>query len=172
MTNERGTVLVTSAALILMLSGCMRGRGEIRGEEILEYGTPAEYLTCARAAAVARPDTQVIGPEGGRLRAGNSEMTIPANAVREPRRFVFTPTGDTVGVRISAGGPMRFDGNRSARLIIDVSHCDSDELESEDGWWVWRVNERPGRSQKLGTTMTPVRAITQIDSTSGFMIAN
>lgn len=172
MIRERGWVVISTFTLLLLLSGCMRGREEIRSEQILEYGTPDEYLTCAGAAAMARPDTQVIGPAGGRLRSGNSELTIPANAVRDPRRFVLTPARDTVGVRIDGDGLTEFNGNRSARLIIDVSRCSPDELESADGWWIWRVNAGRGESQKLSTIMTPARAITQIDSMSGFMIAN
>ncbi|HEX2167992.1 MAG TPA: hypothetical protein VHG09_12230 [Longimicrobiales bacterium] len=171
MKNWQLSRVLITIGLLVFISACVRGRGEITSEEVLEHGIPTEYLTCERTGTLARPDTQMIGPNGGRLRSGNSEVTIPSRAVPDQRRFVFSVVpGDTVGVIIDAGGPMHFN-NRSARLIIDTSHCSASDLENDEGWWVWRIVRR-GESQKLSTIMTPVRAITQIDSTSVFMIAN
>ncbi|MBR9988128.1 MAG: hypothetical protein KFH98_00140 [Gemmatimonadetes bacterium] len=164
-----------AALAVLLVSGCAPPFGQFPpGEDVIEVGTPGEYLTCARTAAAARPDTQVVGPPGGQLMSGANQLTIPANALPENRTLVLRQEyGNRVGVVIDADPPVRFAGNRSATLIIDIGHCDSDEIGDLSRWSVWRMAPpRGNQSQRLRTFVAGSRMRTQIDSTSGFMIAN
>ena len=165
--SETRTRLLMVMVLFAPLTGC---RTLWTPEQIIEYGTPSEFLTCSQAGAGARVDT-VIGPRGGTLRAGGSELTIPEGALTAERRFVLQEeTGQRVGVTID-------DPRTAARLLkpatlkIDVSRCTESERENPRDWSVWRMGERD-RSQKLRTQLSSRHATTVIDSTSVFMIAN
>jgi hypothetical protein len=142
------------------------------GEEIIDHGTPSEFLACDQPEA--RVDT-VIGPRGGLVRAGATELLIPRDALSGNRRIVLrheldrrvSVTIDGVDDRIPPE-PFR----RSATLRINVSGCSADALANPRGWWIWRMNSVEGMSQKLRTRVNRRHAVTQIDSTSKFMIAN
>ena len=167
------TQLLTTVVLILPLSACQSPRELLPpGEQIIEFGTPAQSLSCPQPGLAARPDTQVIGVAGGQLRSGNVELTIPAGALPDERRFVLRrDSGQAAGATVEGQGPVQFQNNMSARLTFDVSGCDQEEIERQS-WWVWRLNPEEGRSQKLSTVINPNRAMTMIDSTSVFLIAN
>ena len=167
------TQLLTTVVLILPLSGCAGPRELLPpGEQIIEVGTPAQFLSCAQPGLAARPDTQVVGAAGGMLRSGNVELTIPAGALPDERRFVLRrDSGQAARATVEGEGPVQFQNNLSARLTFDLSGCDQGEIEQQS-WWVWRLNRVEGRSQKLRTVINPNRAMAAIDSTSVFLIAN
>ena len=164
-------------ALVAVGGGCMPGAVEIAREQIIERGTPSNYLTCAEAVVPA-PDTAIIPPGGGTLRSGNNELRIPRRALPDERRFILsvvdsTRNGrpDTVGVIIDAGRPVDFNG-RTAVLTIDLSACRPEDVNNQEGWSVWRINRSGGPSAKLWGIVVHPRAIVHIDSASVFMIAN
>lgn len=169
--------LLAIAVLLGPVAGCgALGTGRaVDHEEIIDYGRPTEYLTCVQAGAGARVDT-VVGPGGATIRAGGTELTIPAKALSGIRRFVLQQdTGQRVSVTI--GGEMGRVAppplDLPATLRVDVSGCAATSLANPRGWWVWRINDQvPDSSQKLRTRINRRHAITMIDSTSKFMIAN
>ncbi|HSK19561.1 MAG TPA: hypothetical protein VK912_10480 [Longimicrobiales bacterium] len=174
--SETSIRLLVTMALLAPFAGCgVIGSGESAArEQIIEYGTPSEFLICSQPGAGATVDT-VIGPGGGILRAGVTELSIPAGALADERRFVLQQdTGQRVSVTIN-GEPGRTPPPpllKGATLRIDVSGCSAETLANPRGWWVWRMSATPGRSQKLRTDLNPREATTVIDSTSKFMIAN
>jgi hypothetical protein len=138
-------------------------------EEVLAVGNPTLFLTCPPGAATS-PATDNIGPDGGVLTTGGHRLTIPASAIATERAFVFREqTGERVGVEITQRADSRALG-RSATLHIDASRCSSDAIGARE-WFIWRMNPTGGASQKLYTRRTGSRFMAQIDSTSGFIIA-
>jgi hypothetical protein len=168
--TERHKRLLLAAALILPLSACARRELVPPAEEVIEVGTPTGFLTCAPTSPQPRPDTQTIGAAGGRLQSGGNELTIPASALSGNQRLIFRQQpGERVGVEVDQS--VRFATGRSAMLNIDIGRCDSDALAGAE-WFVWRMHENQGQSQKLRTRIAGARATANIDSTSAFMIAN
>jgi hypothetical protein len=170
------TRLLIAVALLAPVSGCAGMGAQLLagGEEIIEYGTPSEYLSCPQTGEAPPADTQVVGPEGRRLQSGIAGLTIPAGALLAERRFIFRQdsllrAGATIDLA-DRDGPARFQ--TSAILRIDLSGCTPETLANPRGWWVWRVNTVDGPSQKLRTEMSAREATTVIDSASRFMIAN
>lgn len=171
-STKAATALVTGTLVLTALS-CVRTIEDVSHERVMAERAPGEFLRCDTTGVAARPDTQVIGPAGGRLASGRSEITIPANAIPEPHRIIFSlSSGDTVGVEVNAGRPLDFEGNRSARIQIDMRHCVAGLVE-ERPWSVWRINRQNlSQSDQLWAIITPVRAIVHVDSISSFMIAH
>jgi hypothetical protein len=167
---DRRTRLLTAVAVLLSLSGCARRETGPPAEDVIEVGTPTGFLTCAPTSPQVRPDTQTIGAAGGRLQTGGNELTIPAGALSGNQRLIFRQQpGERVGVEVDQS--VRFTNGTSAILTIDIGRCDSDALAGGE-WFVWRMHENEGQSQKLRTRIAGVRAMANIDSTSVFMIAN
>lgn len=179
MTGRKYRVrLMALFVAFVWLSGCSwLGVGGPDGEDVIDVGTPGNALPCAEFAASA--DTQIVGPgEAAQLNSGNSRLIIPANAMPENRQLIFRQLpGDSAMVEVDQ--EIRFDNNKSATLIVDVSRCDSTMLGNSE-WFVWRVHPATrSQSQKLRTRFEQdsimrrgARAVTVIDSTSGFLIAN
>jgi hypothetical protein len=139
-------------------------------EEVIEVGTPTVFLTCPPEAA-ASPVTRSIGAGGGELATGRHRLAIPAGAVATERSFTLREqTGERVGVDIEQAGDSRALA-RPATLWIDAGRCSSNAIGARE-WFIWRMNPTGGPSQKLRTRMAGSRFMVQIDSTSGFIIAN
>ncbi|MGH7447849.1 MAG: hypothetical protein ACRELT_09845 [Longimicrobiales bacterium] len=114
----------------------------------------------------------MIGPAGGTLRSGRDELNIPPSAVTSARTFVLQrEPRERIGVRIEASPNVPFENNMSATLTIDFRDCTDLEIGSNP-WWVWRMDSTGVSGQKLFTRIAGKRAITRIDSTSAYMIAN
>lgn len=162
---------IAAFMLVLPFSACgPHGFQPPPGEDVIGVGTPGAVLTCAQAGVPVKPDTQVVGSAPATMRAGASELRIPGNAMPGSRRLIFSRApGNQVGVAVDSA--VHFVNGQSARLIIDVSDC-PDSVITDTTWFVWRVHQGRGQSQKLSTQINPARAITWIDSTSVFMIAN
>ena len=140
----------------------------IGGEDVLDVGTPTTFLTCAQPVGPSE-DSEVVDDNGKTLNAGRNQLTIPSNAMPGSRRLVFRqPASNRIGVEVDSA--VKFKNDRSAVLRIDLRHCT--DMEKAGTWYIWRMSEGRGESQKLRTLITPVQAITMIDSTSVFMIAN
>lgn len=166
--------LIVAVTVVMSTAGC--GNPGIlpppppEREEVIAVGTPTVFLTCA-PSVVARPDTQNIGLGGGRLRTAGHELTIPGGAVTTQRQFILREqAGERVGVEVEQRADVKRLG-RSATLAIDATRCNRDSLEVRQ-WFIWRLNPTGGPSQKLSTTRAGSVFTTQIDSTSGFIIAH
>lgn len=176
--RECGTRLLIPVAMLLWLSGCSSlVRGGAEREDVIDVGQPDSVLTCDRDEEAA--DTDTIGPEGGQLMSGRNVLTIPDSAIMEERPLTFRQLpGNSVGVEVDE--EVEFDNNKSATLVIDIQGC-VNSLPRNGEWFVWRINTTDrSQSQKLRTRFEGdaalrnggARAVTLIDSTSVYMIAN
>lgn len=174
MTTDGNRIhLLLVAGVLAAATGCTSGVGPSEASEhVIAVGTPSEFLLCAQPPAAVQPDTQVIGPAGGQLTSGANVLMVPRGALEQENEFVIQPERERVGIRVQAREPVRFATGHSATLTIDLSHCQPAELGETD-WSIWRMAEQGGGdSQRLRTFRDTRRARAQIDSTSGFMIAN
>ena len=164
--------LLMACAVLLSTAGCTQPLIDnlpfIGGEDVLDVGTPTAFLTCAQPVGKSE-DTEMVDDNGKTLHAGHNQLAIPSNAMPGNRRLVFSqPAGNQIRVEVDSA--VKFKNDRSAVLRIDLRHCTASEKAGT--WFIWRMSEGRGESQKLRTVMTPVQAVTVIDSTSVFMIAN
>ncbi|MGH7466205.1 MAG: hypothetical protein ACREK1_13565 [Longimicrobiales bacterium] len=139
-------------------------------EEVLDVDTPSVFLTCA-PGTLPPEDRKSIGPAGDRLQSGDNELNIPRSAVPVARPFTFEQEPrDRVGVTVNRQvPPVHFA--TSAILFIDFSRCRDSDIGNVD-WHVWRMDSTGLRGQKLRTWLAGRRAMTFIDGTSVYMIAN
>lgn len=139
-------------------------------EEVLDVDTPSVFLTCA-SATLPPQDSKSIGPAGDRLQSGGHELNIPRSAVTRPRPFTLEQaSGDRVAVIVNRRVPPA-PLARTAIMFIDFSRCSDADVGNVD-WHVWRMNQDGVSGQKLRTVLAGKRAITFIDNTSVYMIAN
>lgn len=167
-------------AVLLSLSACVDREQDglaSQSEQVLEdEGTP-EFLTCPQTVAPPETARAVIDSAGGTLASGRNELMIPAGAITGAGiEFIMQPeSGERVGVSIEGNGSVRFQAGRSATLSVDFSRCEPNAIgEEPDQWSVWRMNPAGVQGRPLRTIMDMEerRAVTQIDSTSGFIIAH
>ncbi|HSJ24950.1 MAG TPA: hypothetical protein VK929_09800 [Longimicrobiales bacterium] len=140
-------------------------------EVVIEEGFPTEFLTCP-PGETANPDVRNIGAEGGELATAGHRLTIPPSANAAQRAVVFRELpGERLGVEIEQQRAASNALGRTATLWIDTRRCSSNALGARE-WFVWRMNPGNGPSQKLQTRRVGSWFVTQIDSTSGFIIAH
>lgn len=171
-SSERSPCLFIAVAMLLSVSGCTPAHMQRSfGEEVIEVGTPSVYLTCSQAGTLPPADQKSIGPGGGRLQTGDNELNIPRSAVPVARPFTLEQEPrDRVGVTVNRHVPQG-PFARSAILFIDFSRCTESEIGDVD-WHVWRMDSTGLQGQKLRTWLAGSRAMTFIDRTSVYMIAN
>lgn len=170
-SSERTPFLFIAAAIFLSVSGCVSARVQNPSrEEVLDVDTPSVFLSCA-SATLPPADRKQIGPGGGRLQSGDHELNIPPTAVPDTRPFTLEQErGDRVGVAVNRTvPPVHFA--RTAVMTVDFSRCGDSDVGDVD-WHVWRMDSTGVGGQKLRTVLAGRRAITFIDSTSVYMIAN
>jgi hypothetical protein len=170
-SSGRNPCLLFAAAICLSAAGCMSARvHSLPQEEVLDVDTPSVFLTCA-SAPLPPADRKSVGPRGDRLQSGGHELNIPRSALTARRPFTLEQApGDRVAVIVNRTVPP-VSLERSAIMFIDFSRCSDSDVGDVD-WHVWRMDRDGAGGEKLRTVLAGKRALTFIDGTSVYMIAN
>ncbi|MBR9990576.1 MAG: hypothetical protein KFH98_12520 [Gemmatimonadetes bacterium] len=166
MTRSSLRVLLASSLILPLFTACSRG-----GERVLELGSPTTWHTCPPPAEWPEPVSREVGNQGDTLRSGNNVLVIPPGALpgNSHRTFTLAPyRSDSVGVEVT----MSAQGKLKELMTLEVDmRCDGGSTQ----WSIWRIRpgmQNPSQSQKLDTQPGQLRLTVQVDTTSGFMIAN
>ena len=97
---------------------------------LLGFGGSASsaLLTCPTGPASSV--TSTIGPLGGLLAVGNTQVVIPANAVLAPTTFTLTvPSSKYVEIEVTAAGSEHFLFELPVTVTIDYSRCGRSNID-------------------------------------------
>jgi hypothetical protein len=104
----------------------------------LASGTSSALITCP--AGVAQRATSTVGPLGGLLAAGNTQIVIPANAVLAPTTFTLTvPSSRYVEFEVTAAGSEHFVFELPVTVSIDYSRCSRSNIDLRP-LTVWNID--------------------------------
>jgi hypothetical protein len=132
---------------------------------------PTAYLTCPRSEPPPAPGQASLGPAGGAVATGHSELRVPAGALQHTAGFTIRDLpGDTVGVSIESTSPgVHFTS--PATVIIDFARCSTTQVGNRD-WAIWRFPAEGGPGVRLATSRQGRRAAAYTDRNSKFIIAD
>jgi hypothetical protein len=85
-------------------------------------------ITCP--AGAPQSATGLIGPLGGVIAAGNTQVVIPANAVLAPTSFTLSvPSSKYVEIEVTADGADHFLFDLPVTVTIDYGRCGRSNLD-------------------------------------------
>jgi hypothetical protein len=94
-------------------------RGDLLG---ISFGSPS-LITCT-SPGTSQSVTSLIGPLGGVLAVGNTQVIIPADAVLSPTNFTLTvPASKYVEIEVTAEGTEHFLFAQPVTVVLDYSRC-------------------------------------------------
>jgi hypothetical protein len=104
----------------------------------LTGSSSSPLITCP--AGTAQSVTSTIGPLGGTLAIGNTQVVIPADAVLTPTEFTLTvPSSKYVEIQVTAGGSEHFLFALPVTVTLDYSRCPRSNIDLKP-LTVWNID--------------------------------
>jgi hypothetical protein len=169
----RSIVLAVLGVMLLPLSACRRaGPPDDIREMVISVGDPTQYLECPHIGPVPTPVTGTLAAPGDSVHVGGHSVVRRGNADAPPITVTLSvDPSDTVGVEVDAQPPGALQDR--LEINIDTSRCQGVAIDppvADTLWHIWRM-QTPGQHQRLRTQFQNGRKVTDIESTSRFLIA-